>query len=444
MRRLSFLSPSMLAMRAGPSPRPKVLVLTGPTAVGKSSAALALCLALNGELISADSVQLYRSLNVASNKPSPRDRRLVPHHLLDIVAPSAPLFSAGDYFRAARAAMADVHARGRLPVVVGGTMMYVRWLLRGRPATPPASLAAKDRVRRALDAVAGDWEKAVALLAERDPKRARDLSRNDWYRLTRAMEVVETTGVPMTEMPLRGAAPNAEGELLDYDFRCVFLYADRVGLNRRIDERCEEMIVGGAQGEGKGTSVLEEVAQLVGSGELCVVQGSPALAIGYRQTIAYLVGRALAVGPQAVTEGEGEDEGGRSEAVSAFRTYVETFQAATRGYAKQQMAWFRKEQGFRWVRSGEEAVASVTAIMQLSEKEYRVCGEVGEAQQLDIREDMVRQGRLMKTYVAEKKVLVEGGERERMAVEMAERCAREMATMLEVAELKRIQRVVAR
>lgn len=450
MNRLAFALPSML-MRASSasvpraasaiSPRKKVLVLAGPTAVGKSSTALSLCLALNGEIISADSVQLYQHLNVGSNKASASERAKVPHHLLDVVSPTAANFTAGDFFRAARSAIADVHARGRLPVVVGGTMMYVRWLVRGRPATPPAPLEARERVREQLEGVTGDWERGVEILREKDPKRAEALSRNDWYRLARAMEVVETTGMTMTEIPLQGGAPNADVGGLDYDFRCVFLYGDRVGLNRQIDERCEQMIVAQDHaGDGRAESVLEEVARLLCSRELRVAGGSPALAIGYRQTISYLVGRALAMG----REESGKTAEGGDDAARAFRSYVETFQAATRGYAKQQMAWFRKEEGFRWVGGGEGAVDALTAMMQLSEEEYQAFCEDEEERQTEIREEIVRQGRLMKTYRPEKKWFTEGGEEERKAVQRADRCARKLADALDVQELERVQGVVTR
>ncbi|CAN8066928.1 unnamed protein product [Agarophyton chilense] len=433
--------------------RPKVLVIAGPTAVGKSAAALKLCQQLQGEIISADSVQLYKCLNVGANKATEEERALVPHHLIDIADPAHDDFTAGDFFRAAREKVDQVMKRGHLPVVVGGTMMYVRWLVYGRPATPPVDENVKNRVKEALSRVHDDWEAGLALLAKLDPKRAAALSRNDWYRLGRALEIVESTGTPMTDMPLRGGAPRTQysSDALDYDFRCVFLYDDRIPLNRRIDARCEEMILPPENGtvEKQGEcfvkdSILTEVSYLLLSRELRIVPPSPAFAIGYRQTIAYLTKRALekqrCESPEAENAGEGANPS--SDAIAAFRSFLEGFQSATRGYAKEQLKWFRREKLFHWIKTGSNVEESLRNILCADEIEYEQFRREHESDQIEKREDCIEQGKDMKRYATEKKWLIHGSIAEKTAILSAERCALELADSLGTRELAEIQGII--
>eukprot|EP00177_Eucheuma_denticulatum_P001799 GFKZ01003221.1.p1 GENE.GFKZ01003221.1~~GFKZ01003221.1.p1 ORF type:complete len:454 (+),score=50.23 GFKZ01003221.1:206-1567(+) len=422
--------------------RPKVLVIAGPTAVGKSATALQICQKVGGEIISADSVQVYRGLDIGSNKATLAERSAITHHMIDIADPCTDNYTAGCFFREARSVVDDVSSRGRLPVVVGGTMMYVRWFLYGRPATPSASDDAKVRVERKIKDVDGDWQKGVELLAKKDPKRAAMLSPNDWYRLGRALEIFETTGVPMTEMPLRGGAPGSETEgELDYDFRCIFLYDDRIELNRRIDRRCEQMIVGGVADQGVRKSILVEVSDLLKQGAIRAETVSPARAIGYRQTISYLLDRAVAVREERkeVNESVGEVE------VEAFRRYVANFQSATRGYAKQQIAWYRKDNRFKWIKCGEEGtVQSVQGLLTMDETEYEEYSFGTEERQMAIREDIKQQGKQMKTYVSHMEWLIEGSVEENRAIALAEKCAREIAEDVDVEDLRRLQEAIRR
>lgn len=152
-RQFSSFDP-MSASRAGRS-RPKVVVVTGPTAVGKSNLALRICQDLaqgaRGEIISVDSVQVYRGLDVGSNKPSEAERARVPHHLLDVLDADSPeAFTAGDFVRKAEEAIDDVLARGGMPVVVGGTSMYTQWLVQGRPDAPKSDPEMEQRARKML------------------------------------------------------------------------------------------------------------------------------------------------------------------------------------------------------------------------------------------------------------------------------------------------------
>ncbi|KAI0564301.1 tRNA dimethylallyltransferase isoform 1 [Gracilaria domingensis] len=434
-------------------PRPKVFVIAGPTAVGKSAAALKLCQMVQGEIISADSVQLYKRLNVGANKATEEERALVPHHMINVADPACDDFTAGDFFRSARKAVDDVINRGNVPVVVGGTMMYVRWFVYGRPATPAVGENVKLKVREALSSVRDDWEAGLALLAERDPKRAAALSRNDWYRLGRALEIIESTGIPMTDMPLQGGAPQTQHstDVLDYDFRCVFLYDDRIPLNRRIDARCEEMILprGDLAGECEmliEKSILTEVSQLLLSRGLRVAPASPAFAIGYRQTIAYLTERALAWSKtQAETSmlDDVDDQKPSAEALHAFRSFLEGFQSATRGYAKEQLKWFRKEALFHWIKAGSESEEALGSILYMDELEHEQFRSEHESNQLERREDIMRQGKEMKRYITEKQWLVNGSKAEDIAVLAGERHASELASSLSTVELEEIQSTIS-
>ena len=306
------------------SPPPKVLVLAGPTAVGKSALALRLCEQLPGELISVDSVQVYRGLQIGSAKPSEEERRRVRHHLLDIRDPDEE-YTAGSFYRDALHSVQDVLSRGKTPVLVGGTMMYTRWLAHGRPAAPKSDPEVAERARQRLEPfeTAGDWEAGLAALAELDAARAGQLYPNDWYRLHRALVVAMQGGETQPE------EASAEEQELDafrasLDVRAFFLCAPRVPLCERIDARCEQMLEGG---------LLEEVTeQLL---QLRLLPSSPAgRSIGYRQALEYLTRPGYAAGDAA-----------------ALLQFVEGFTSASRRYAAQQVKWFRKEPSFAWLQA---------------------------------------------------------------------------------------------
>ena len=171
-KRLATLSLVLRRLRRWMSPPPKVLVLAGPTAVGKSALALRLCEQLPGELISVDSVQVYRGLQIGSAKPSEAERRRVRHHLLDIRDPDEE-YTAGSFYRDALHSVQDVLSRGKTPVLVGGTMMYTRWLAHGRPSAPKSDPEVAERARQRLEPfeAAGDWEAGLAVLTELDAAR---------------------------------------------------------------------------------------------------------------------------------------------------------------------------------------------------------------------------------------------------------------------------------
>eukprot|EP00908_Phaeocystis_cordata_P002549 Transcript_12766.p2 GENE.Transcript_12766~~Transcript_12766.p2 ORF type:complete len:480 (-),score=191.13 Transcript_12766:23-1462(-) len=306
------------------APPPRVLVLAGPTAIGKSALALRLCEQLPGELISVDSVQVYRGLQIGSAKPSAEERGRVRHHLLDIRDPTDE-YTAGSFYRDALHAVQDVLSRGNTPVLVGGTMMYMRWLAHGRPGAPKSDPEIAERVRQRLEPFesAGDWEAGLAVLQELDAARAAQLFPNDWYRLHRAVVVAMQGG----EMP--PAEASAEELALDafrasLDFRAFFLSGPRLPLCERIDSRCCAMLEGGLLEE-----VTEELLQLR------LLPSSPAgRSIGYRQALEFLTREPYA-----------------ADDAAALLQFVEGFTAASRRYAAQQVKWFRNEPSFAWLQA---------------------------------------------------------------------------------------------
>lgn len=295
----------------------------GPTAAGKSSLALELARAHEGEIVSCDSLQVYRGLDVGSAKPLPAERRLVPHHLLDVADPGQD-FSAAEYAQRARAAVRDVAARGRLPIVVGGTGLYLRALLLGLFEGPARDLA----LRRRLEAMAdrhGD-ARLHRLLRRVDPEAAARIPAPDRVRVVRALEVYFLTGRPLTGHhraapdPLRG-------------FRILNLILDpgAPALRPRVEARTREMFDGG---------LIEEVRGLLAAG--LSPQARPLRSIGYRQAVAVLQGRL-----------------DRTEAYAATVT-------ATLQYAKRQRTWFRHQVEGIWCATPADARAVVARFLEAS------------------------------------------------------------------------------
>jgi tRNA dimethylallyltransferase len=262
-------------MNAGASPPAPVLVLTGPTGTGKSEFALALAERLPVDLISVDSAQVFRGMDIGTAKPSLALRARHPHRLIDIRDP-AESYSAGEFVRDARAAIAAAHAEHRLPVLVGGTMLYLRALLHGIAPLPQAS----PTVRAELEARAlrEGWEALHAELARIDPQTAARVHVNDPQRIQRALEVYQLTGRAISEWQRA-----TRGAQQDYRWlRVALLPADRRAHRARLATRFATMI---------GAGLVEEVRHLHARADLGI--HLPAVrSIGYRQLWEYLEGRA--------------------------------------------------------------------------------------------------------------------------------------------------------
>ena len=238
----------------------------GPTASGKSALALALAERYPVEIISVDSAQVYRGMDIGTAKPTPAERAAVPHHLVDIRDP-AESYSAGDFVRESLAAIAAVQARGRVPLLVGGTMLYLRALLKGLAPLPVAS---RER-RQALDERARrlGWPALHAELARVDPEAAARIHPNDPQRIQRALEVYEQSGRPISVW--QRDTVGAE-ERFDW-LRLALIPAARAELNASLARRFEQMLAAG---------LYEEVAALHARGDLTVGHSS-VRCVGYRQ-----------------------------------------------------------------------------------------------------------------------------------------------------------------
>jgi tRNA dimethylallyltransferase len=280
-----------------------LIVVVGPTAAGKSDLAVELALRLGGEVVNADSMQLYRGMDVGTAKLGMEERRGVPHHLLDVwdVTETA---SVADYQRAARAAIADIHRRGRVPLLVGGSGLYVRAVIDDLdfPGTDP-------ELRARLDAQLAELGPAAlhARLAECDPAAAASILPSNGRRVVRALEVTEMTGRPFSaSMPSYEDAKD--------DATQVGLAVPRPELDARIVTRVERMWSAG---------LVEEVRRLEPYGLREGLTASRAL--GYAQVLRFL-------------SGEWSEEHAREETVRA-----------TRRFARRQESWFRRDPRIRWI-----------------------------------------------------------------------------------------------
>ena len=294
-------------MSAGAAPLPPLLVLTGPTGSGKSDLALELsgCLQpeLPVEIVSVDSVLVYRGMDIGSAKPALDARARVPHHLIDIRDP-AQNYSAGEFVRDARAAIAAIQQRGRLPLLVGGTMLYLRALYEGLAALPPASAP----IRQELDAQAASagWPALHAELERVDAAAAARIARTDAQRIQRALEVHRLTGVPISQWQQRTRGAREQFRWLRY----AVLPTSRIDWREHLAARFHAMLDAG---------LLEEVRALYARGDLS--EQHPAVrAVGYRQLWRYFAGSC------------------------SLEEAVQQAIVATAQLAKRQLTWLRREQ----------------------------------------------------------------------------------------------------
>ena len=285
---------------------PPVWVLTGPTGTGKTEWAIRAAEQVPVEIVSVDSALVYRGLDIGTAKPSRELRERVPHHLIDICDPTES-YSAGRFVEDALKCIAEIHARGRVPLLVGGTMLYLRALVHGIAPLPQASA----ELRREIDerAAREGWAAMHRELARLDPETAARVHPNDPQRIQRALEVRYATGRPISELQRSTRSPLGNVELL----RWALVPTDRAALHDRLERRFHEMMRQG---------FLEEVRALHARGDLTARH--PAIrAVGYRQLWAHLEGAYPL--DEAVQRGI----------------------AATRQLAKRQLTWIRSDPGWR-------------------------------------------------------------------------------------------------
>lgn len=289
--------------------RPPVVVVTGPTASGKTPLAIELARRFDGEIVNADSMQVYRYMDIGTAKPTAEQRAAAPHHLLDIVTPDRP-YSAGRYVNDARAAAAAIHARGHLVLLTGGTGLYIRAFLEGLVEMGDADPELREALEREHEeaVAAGEPRRLHERLARVDPEAAAAIHPNDLKRTIRALELIEQGGAPASTLR------EAHG-FGDRPFRTLHLALDpgREALARRIDARCRGMIEGG---------LLQEVRGLVERGYGFDLR--PMQAIGYRHM-------------QGVVEGR-----------TTLAMALEELRRDTRRFARRQRTWLRKVPEARW------------------------------------------------------------------------------------------------
>jgi tRNA dimethylallyltransferase len=278
--------------------RAQAIALLGPTASGKSRAAMQLAEELALEIVSVDSAQVYRQMDVGTAKPTAADRARVAHHLIDLMDPAEP-YCAARFVQDARAAIAAIRGRGRLPLLVGGTMLYAKALREGLAELPAADLEVRERL--AQQAAQSGWHALHARLRQVDPRTAARLSPTDRQRIQRALEVYELTGETLSEL-LQGAAAEPTPVMT-----IAWMPSDRIELHRRIEARFDAMLAAG---------LLDEVRGLRARGDL-----NPDLpsmrSVGYRQAWDHL------------------------EGATSFDEFRALAIAASRQLAKRQITWLR-------------------------------------------------------------------------------------------------------
>jgi tRNA dimethylallyltransferase len=310
--------------------KPRVLAVVGSTASGKTSLAVELALRHGGEIVSCDSMQIYKDMNIGTATPDEEERRGVPHHLMDFVDPTDPRgYSCADYVRDARAAVSDILARGKLPILCGGTGLYLDAFLRGGTFEVTDS---DPSLRAELCAIAEREGVDVlhAMLRELDPESAEAIHPNNVKRVVRAIEICRTTGRKKSDLDRESREPDSP-----YDATVIGLrYGCRQLLYDRIDRRVDIMMEQG---------LLEETRRLRENGifEIC---RTAAQAIGYKELFPYLDGEAT------------------------LESCVETLKLATRHYAKRQVTWFSAKSYVTWldcdeVRDGAEVVKKFEEIV---------------------------------------------------------------------------------
>ncbi len=280
----------------------KVIVLLGPTCVGKTGVSLFLAEALDTEIISADSMQIYKGMDIGTAKPTPEQRAHIRHHMIDIVEPSER-YSTGRYIDEVVPIIDRLLSEGKIPLIVGGTGLYIKAMTRGIFQAPQADPALRAYLKELEEASPGILYQK---LKEVDPEKAATIKPNDLRRIIRSLEVSIKTGRPMSSLEKEYTRP------LPYEFLKIGLTRQRKELYRMIEERVEQMFAEG---------LVNEVKELLKKNP----SETPLQAIGYKEVIGYLRGE------QSLEETK------------------QLIKRATKRYAKRQFTWFKKEEGIKWV-----------------------------------------------------------------------------------------------
>jgi tRNA dimethylallyltransferase len=290
-------------------PEKRVIVISGPTCSGKSAFALDLAKTLGGEIISADSMQVYRGMDIGTAKVTKQEMDEVPHHLIDI-RDVKDIFNVVDFYYEARQCCQQILARNRVPIIVGGTGFYLHALIYGPPSGPPSVPELRKLLEEDFETFG--CEVMYKKLKDLDPQYASTITKNDKQKIVRALEIIRLTGEEVSKLSWGQRCTQQ-----NYDFKCWFLHRPRENLYRRIDKRCDKMLADG---------FLDEVHRLDEQG--LRENSSASQAIGYKQALEYL--------DSAQTKAD-------------YQKFVDKFKQMTRNYVKRQFTWFRREDCFRWL-----------------------------------------------------------------------------------------------
>lgn len=299
-------------------PAPRIVIICGPTASGKTGFAIELGERIGGEVVGADSLQVYRYLDIGTAKPTAEERARVPHHLVGVLDPDQP-FNAALYKEMADEAIGDILARGRVPLVVGGTGLYMRVLVRGIFNAPKPNELLRSRLKKELDAYG--VEQLHNRLLQVDPDLAEKVEHHDRNRIIRGLEIFEQTGIPLSE---HQRAHDFHGP--SYEAMQIGLKIDRPCLYERIAQRTVAMIDAG---------LLEECKSLLERGFGRDLK--PMQSLGYRQICECLAGE------------------------KTLEKAIHDIARETKHYAKRQLTWFRKDPDIHWVETPTDHLDSIAA-----------------------------------------------------------------------------------
>lgn len=308
--------------------RKKVIVLAGPTGCGKTEFSITLANAMGGEIISADSMQVYRGMDIGTAKATPEQRQIVPHHLID-TRDLNNSFNVVDFYFEGRMACKEILERENIPIVTGGSGFYLHSLIYGPPSGPPSIPEVRKAIEERMEKLGP--EHLYEELRQQDPQYAATITKFDKQKIVRALEIMTISGKKVSKLGWK-----TKRNPQNYDFHCWFLYREKPSIYQRIDQRCDMMLEQG---------FLDEVVRLLEEGKI-LENSSACQAIGYRQAIEYL--RT----PQTDAD---------------YEKFVKDFKQASRNYAKRQYTWFKREPLFRWV---DMDLVPPDTVMKMIQEDY--------------------------------------------------------------------------